>query len=156
MTQSEQRFVDLNTFFLRLAVDLGELLTLRARKIDQLELTHNYIVGVLNINLLDSHAEDSVRPTRGEVHLVRANDLVAKTIMEKSYNFILGGALEIEQIFNRIHVERVPFEFEAGGICRASSSTVMKSWLYKGLSLATLEHARVEQVVDSFVVDLQE
>ena len=86
---------------------------------------------------------------------MRANDLVTQAVMEQSSHLVLCGTLKIEQVFNGIYIKRVPLQLETSWICRFTLARVMERRLYEAVAFTTLEHTRVEQVIDALIVYLQ-
>ena len=113
LSQSEQRFVNLNWLFLSFPIDLGEFLSLRSCQINQLQLRNNDIVWAFYIDLLNCYTKDGVTSGRGKIHLMRTNNLILQSIMKQSHHFLLSLALKVEQIFDCVNVKWVPFKFQA-------------------------------------------
>ena len=76
------------------------------------------------------------------------NSLVLNTIMEQVKNFIDALTFDIQQIFHGVNVILIPLELQ---------SLVPSHHIENHLALLLwFEHVSVEQVIDFFVVKLQE
>ena len=87
---------------------------------------------------------------------MRANYLVSQAVVEEPKDLLLCLALEVEEIFYGVNVKRIPLQLEASGISIALRTCVMKSRLLKLVSLALLEHGRIQQIINLLIVNLQE
>ena len=74
--------------------------------------------------------------------------------MEQSQNLLVRLALEIEQVFNCINIEGVPFKFETCRVVISGGTSVMKSWLNKAISPISLEHAWIQQIINLLIINL--
>lgn len=75
--------------------------------------------------------------------------------MEEAEDLLLSPACETEQVLHRVHIERIPLQLEAHGL-RSRTRAREEGRLLQPLAFGSLEHPRIEQVVDLLVVDLQE
>ena len=84
-------------------------LPLGASQVYNLQLAHDHIVRVVNLNLFESNAEDSVASAWSEIHFVAANCLILYTVMVEVHDVVEGGNLNICQIVDCEYIMGIPF-----------------------------------------------
>ena len=86
----KETFVDLNRFFLLKSFNCCYTLPFRSSQVDNLQLTHNSVVWVWGVDLLQSQAKHSVRPTWSQIHFVASNCFVPYTIVIQVQNVVIS------------------------------------------------------------------
>lgn len=97
--------------------------------------------------LFQCEAEHGVRSARSQVHLVTTYRFVFDAVVVEIQNVLVGVYFDVGEVFNRVNVIWIPLQSQT--FFWIATETVEHQ-------LLLFEHAVVQQVVDLFVVELQE
>lgn len=89
-------------------------LPLRTREINQLQLRHYDIVGLIKVNLCHIKREYAMAATTGAVETVRSHHLVAQAFPKIAERIFLVVALELVHVLDRDGAVRCHLDLEAG------------------------------------------
>jgi len=114
LSQSKERFVDLDTFLLQLSfvccINIRQ--SFWPCQINQLKLWIDDIIRVIDIDLLNCEREHCVRSTWRVIHSVSSHNFVLYTFFKQEHAFIEAFHFKSEQIFNLIGLIVDPFQFQ--------------------------------------------
>lgn len=157
LSQHKQALVNVNALPLVLLMHVPSLLTLlRPSQVYQLELADSYLLEIVPVDCLHSDCEDRVRPAALVVQIVGGHDLVLNTQVVELKHLLLSLTLEDVQVLHLELVLLAPPQSEAGLLLlRGLLCQTQRLRLEEVLGLLTALR-EVQQIVDLFVVDLQE